>query len=220
VIGFPSPQPPARPALRSTLVRLLIGAVPLLIAGAAASAQDSDRFARLDPTSRFAIEAMIDSANAEGLPGTDLRLKTLEGIEKKADSRAIAKAVQKKLGLLRTARAALGPAGAQEIVAAAAVLDEGAKPKQLAAFREQKKGQSLLEAFTVWADLIHRGVPGEDASSAITKLLQDGADGVTFHRLWNDVQADISQGLNPGAALQNRIRETPGRAPPKPAPEG
>ena len=72
----------------------------------------------------------------------------------------------------------------------------------------------------MWADLISRGVPGEDASTAIAKLWQDGADDVTFHRLWNDVQADISQGLNPGAALSNRIRESPTRAPPKPAPEG
>jgi hypothetical protein len=29
--------------------------------------------------------------------------------------------------------------------------------------------------------------------------------------LWNAVQTDIIKGLNPGAALQNRIREAPGR---------
>jgi hypothetical protein len=55
-------------------------------------------------------------------------------------------------------------------------------------------------------------VPSEDAFSAITKLWQDGADDETFYSLWTNVQADISQGLNPGTALQNRIREAPGRA--------
>jgi hypothetical protein len=110
--------------------------------------------------------------------------------------------------------------GDEELAAAAAVLDAGAKPAQLQIFKPRQKGRSDLQAFTVWADLISRGVPGEDASTAITKLWQDGADDMTFHRLWNDVQADISQGLNPGAALQNRIRETPGRVTPKPTPEG
>jgi hypothetical protein len=61
-----------------------------------------------------------------------------------------------------------------------------------------------------------RGVPTEDASSAISKLWQDGADDATFVSLWNNVQSDILRGLNPGTALQNRIREAPssGRAPP------
>jgi cold shock CspA family protein len=98
----------------------------------------------------------------------------------------------------------------EELAAAAAVLEAGAKPSQLAAFRVRQKGRSDLEAFTDWADLLTRGVPRDDASSAITKLWQDGADDATFHNLWRSVQTDILQGLNPGTALQNRVRETPG----------
>ena len=64
-------------------------------------------------------------------------------------------------------------------------------------------------AFVVWTDFLERTVPSEDAFSAITKLWQDGADDETFYSLWTNVQSDISQGLNPGTALQNRIRETP-----------
>jgi hypothetical protein len=171
---------------------------------------------------RFAVELLIDSADAAGLPKRPLMSVALEGIGKKADARKIVDAVRKELGLLRVARHELGPVSDEELTAAAAVLKAGAKPTQLVPFRTQQKGRSDLAAFTYWADLITRGVPSEDASSAIAKLWQDGADDATFYSLWKSVQSDILQGLNPGTALQNRIRETPARAsttPVKP-PEG
>jgi hypothetical protein len=145
---------------------------------------------------------------------------TLQGIQKKVDNRKIVDAVRLKFARLRTAHSVLGAVGDQELDAASAVLEAGANPVQLAAFKPRQKGRNDLEAFTVWADLLYRGVPGDEASSAITKLWQDGADEATFRRLWKDVQADISQGLNPGAALQARIREAPIRPTQKPPTEG
>jgi len=198
--------------------------VALILASAAPiAAQYSDpltvALGRLDPNNRFAIEVLMDSARALGLPDAPLRSRVLQGVQLKADARRIVEAVRRKFGYLKTARSVLGPVGNEELDAGAAVLEAGAKPTQLQAFKTRQKGREALEAFTVWADLITRGVPGEEASSAISKLWQDGADDATFHSLWNNVQADISQGLNPGAALQNRIRETPARAaPPKPTP--
>ena len=85
---------------------------------------------------------------------------------------------------------------------------------QLSQFRTRVKNRSDLQALTIWAALMARGVPTEDASSAISNLWRDGADDATFVSLYNSVQSDILRGLNPGTALQNRIRETPGRAPP------
>jgi hypothetical protein len=140
-----------------------------------------------------------------------LRSRVLEGVQKKASAQKIVEAVRRKFNALRSARTALGSVSNEELDAASTVLEAGVKPAQLTLFKGRQKGREALEAFTVWADLIYRGVPGEEASSAITKLWQDGADDATFHSLWNNVQADISQGLNPGAALQNRIRETPAR---------
>jgi hypothetical protein len=177
-------------------------------------AQEPDRFDKLDPASRFAIEQVIDSANFLGLPTSYLRSTALQGIALKVDGRKIVDAVRRDFGFLKAARAALGPTSEQELVAGAAVLHAGAKPAQLAPFRARQKGRSDIQAFTYWADLIQRGVPSEEASSAITKLWQDGADDDTFAGLWNAVQSDIMKGLNPGAALQNRIRETPGRPTP------
>jgi hypothetical protein len=186
---------------------LVLSALPLV-------AQDIDPLVKLEPKDRIAIELMIDSANMAGLPSNPLRLMALQGIAKRADGRAIVAAVRKQLVLLRTAREALGPVDEQELTAGAQVLNAGAKPAQLQTFRPRKKGRSDLEAFVVWADFLQRFVPNEEAFTAISKLWQDGADDDTFHSLWTNVQSDISQGLNPGTALQNRIRETPGRPSP------
>jgi hypothetical protein len=206
---------------RSSRMLGRVGAL-LLVVALPIAAQDTDPLAKLDPTSRFAVDLLIDSASAAGLPSNALRLIALQGIAKRADGRKIVDAVRKELGVLRTSREMLGPVDEQELSAAASVLNAGAKPAQLAAFRPRKKGRSDLEAFIVWADFLQRSVPNEEAYTAITKLWQDGADDDTFHSLWTNVQADISQGLNPGTALQNRIRETPGRPSPVTAkpPEG
>jgi len=193
--------------LAGTGVLLVLSALP-------AVAQDPDPLAKLETKDRFVIELLIDSASVAGLPSNALRQMALQGIAKHADGRQIVQAVRKQLNLLRTAREVLGPVDDQELTAGASVLSAGAKPVQLAAFRPRKKGRNDLEAFVVWADFLERKVPSEEAFSAISKLWQDGADDDTFHSLWTNVQSDISQGLNPGTALQNRIREAPGRASP------
>jgi hypothetical protein len=185
-----------------------------IVAGALpAQAQDAAPLAKLDQATRFTIDVLMDSAVAESLPTRPLFSKALEGISRKADSRRIIEAVRKQLAYLRTARTTLGEVDDEELTAAAAVLEAGARPAQLASFRGKRQGRSDLEAFTIWADFLARGVPRDEASSAITSLWLAGADDATFHSLWNNVQSDILQGLTPGTALQNRIRESPGRAP-------
>ena len=200
------------PSLRAGGLLLLIAVAPL--ATATLKAQELDPLSRLDANSRFSVERIIDSAGALGFPTRPLMSKALEGISKHADPRHIVDAVRRKFAALRDARAALGKVDDEDLVAGAAVLEAGVKPDQLTAFRNPPRDRSLLEAFTVWADLVTRGVPKDDASSAITRLWRGGAGDNDFYGLWNSVKADILQGLSPGAALQNRIREFPGRAPP------
>ena len=183
---------------------VLFSALPIV-------AQDVDPLAKLETKDRFAIDLMIDSAKMASLPSNPLRLMALQGIAKRADGRKIVDAVRKQLNFLRTAREVLGPVDDEELTAGASVLSAGAKPAQLQIFRPRKKGRNDLQAFVVWTDFLERKVPSDDAFSAITKLWQDGADDETFYSLWTNVQSDISQGLNPGTALQNRIREAPGR---------
>jgi hypothetical protein len=210
-----------RPSLlvrTQSFVRAVLGGGALLLVGVAPARAQQDPLLKLDQTSRFVIEALWDSARVIGVPDAPLRSVTYLGVRRGADGRKIVDAVRRKFGFLVAALGVLGPVGDAELDAASAVLAAGAKPAQLAAFKPRQKGRNDLDAFTVWADLISRGVPGEEASSAITKLWQDGADEMVFRRLWNDVQGDISQGLNPGAALQVRIQEAPGRTTSKPVP--
>jgi hypothetical protein len=188
------------PALRVSAL-LLLGALP--------AAAQQDPMIKLDSRSRLAVDQTMDSLRQLGLSDAPLRSVALQGIRKGADNGKIVERVRQKFASLKTAFSILGKVSDDEIDAASTVLEAGAKPAQLAVFKTRQNGRSDLEAFTIWADLIYRGVPGEEASSAITKLWQDGADGPTYRRLWNDVQTDISQGLNPGAALQARVREAP-----------
>jgi hypothetical protein len=196
-----------------SIITLLAAGAIFLLGGLPAGAQDPNPLAKLDQTSHFAIELMMDSAVAANLPTRSLMSKALEGISKKAPDRKIVDAVRRQLGFLRTARATLGGVNDEELEGAASVLEAGANSAQLSAFKLRQKGRSDLQAFVVWADFLSRGVPKDDASSAISKLWRDGADDATFQSLWNNVQTDILQGLNPGTALQNRIRESPVRAP-------
>jgi hypothetical protein len=196
-----------------TFAASLAAAALTFLSALPAAAQDPAPLSKLDPTSKYIVEIVIDSAIATGLPPRSILSKALEGIAKRAPDRRIVEAVRKRLVNLRTARTILGGVSADELEAAASVLEAGAKPDQLEKFRVRQQGRSDLEAFTVWADFLSRGISNVDASSAITKLWQDGADDATFHSLWNNVQADILQGLSPGTALQNRIRETPVRSP-------
>jgi len=185
----------------------------LLLSALPAAAQDTAPLSRLDVNSHYAIDVIMDSATAEGLPSRSILSRTLEGIAKKADTKRIVDAARKRLVSLRAARVALGKAGDDELDAAASILEAGGKPDQLAPFKVRHANNSPLEAFAVWGDFLSRGVPKDEAYSAISKLWQDGADQATFHNLWNNVAADILQGLNPGTALQNRIRESPARGP-------
>lgn len=178
-----------------------------------AAAQDGDPLLKLDPQSRFTIDLLIDSARVAGLPMRPLLARAQEGVAKKAEARRVVDSVRRLLGFLRSAHNALGTFDEEELKGAASVLEAGGKPDDLRAFRARQKGRSDLQAFAVWADFLARGVPTQEASQAITKLWQDGADDVAFYSLWQNVQTDILQGLNPHTALQNRIRESPGRAP-------
>ena len=202
-----------RRAPHALVVPLAGGASLLLLLLSAPLATAQDPIFKLDPASRNVVDLVMDSAMAERLPNRSILSRALEGVAKHADNRRIVEAVRRRLVSLRTARTRLGNVSDDELEAAASVLEAGAKPEELERFRVRPQGRTELEAFTVWADFLTRGVPKDEAFSAINKLWQDGADDATFHGLWTSVQADILQGLSPGTALQNRIRETPQRSP-------
>ncbi len=206
--------------MKASFARL--SALVLAAAALPLHAQDVDKMARLDPTNRYAVESLLDSANALSLPSAPLLSVVYQGIAHKADGRRIVSAVRQKLYALKSARQTLGNVSEAELSAAADVLQAGVRSEQLGQFRSPSKGaRPLTQALVVLGDLITRGVPVEEASSTIAQLWQRGAGDADFYGLWHGVEEDILQGQSPGAALQQRAREFPGRgAPSKLPPNG
>lgn len=178
------------------------------------TAQDPDPLSRLEPNTRFVVEVIIDSARVAGVPTRPLTLKALEGASKRADYRHIIAAVRSFFHAELDTRVALGSnLSESEWTTAASSLQAGVPLEVLTKFRE-RSGKPLMRALVVLTDLIQRGVPVSEASSAIMQLWQRGAADGDFYGLWKNVEQDILSGQNPGTALQQRMREVPARAPP------
>lgn len=193
-----------------------VALVLLCVSAPMALAQEVDPLAKLDPNSRYQIELILDSARTGGLPARPLLSKAYEGVSKRASARNIVTAVRSLYQNMKIARGALGTSISEdEFSAAATVLQAGVPVSTLTKFRGDHGGKPLLRALIVLGDLITRGVPREEASSAIVKLWQDGAGDADFYGLWKGVEQDILSGQAPGAALQQRAREFPGRTPDK-----
>ena len=198
--------------------RLASTALLMSVALSGATAQQSaqpDPLLRLNEWRR-PVQALIDSARIEGLPWNALRLKAIEGINKKYNSKAILEALRKYYRALEQSRAALGPmASDEEIETGASVLAAGVNTEDLAKFRVSGIGRSPMRPLTYLADLIDKHhVPSNDAIEAFSKLWKDGAADSDFDGLWRLVDQDILSGVSPRAALQSRMRSLPPRKPP------
>ena len=178
-------------------------------------AQDPDPLSRLDPNTRFSVEVIIDSARIAGVPTRPLLLKALEGAAKHAPNGRVIAAVRSVFHAELDVRVALGSAlDESEWTSAVSALQSGVPLEALAKFRGDHSGKPLTRALVVMTDLIQRGVPVNEASSAIMQLWQRGAGDGDFYGLWKNVEQDILSGQNPGTALQQRVRDYPGRVTP------
>jgi hypothetical protein len=177
--------------------------------------QEPDPLSRLDPNTRFSIEIIIDSARVAGVPTRPLLLKALEGAAKRAPNGRVIAAVRSLFHAELDVRVALGyKLDESEWMSAASALQSGVPLEALAKFRGDHSGKPLTRALVVMTDLIQKGVPVNEASSAIMQLWQRGAGDGDFYGLWKNVEQDILSGQNPGTALQQRVRDYPGRVTP------
>jgi hypothetical protein len=185
-------------------------------------AQDSDPLVRLDPSVRYAVAVLLDSARQSGLPTAPIESKVLEGLSKRQHSRRILAAAKVVFESLREARSALGPLTADELSAGAGALRVGVSAAELANLVRARREKPLTVPLVVLADLVTRGVPRDTASLTIFQLWQRGAGDEDFYGLWRGVERDIVSGAAPGVALLARAREIPTRAPPQgtPPPSG
>lgn len=193
---------------------LLVSA--LASAGAQQPNFQPDPLSKLDIPTRQKVQSLIDSARGADLPWNALRLKAIEGVNKKHPNKDILEVIRRYYKALELSKAALGSlATSEEIETGASVLGAQVTPDDLAKFRVTTAGRSPMRPLTYLADLIDRQhVPRDDAIEAFSKLWKDGAADSDFDGLWRAVDQDILSGLNPRSALQSRMKSLPSRSKP------
>jgi hypothetical protein len=201
--------------MRTRLAALLV----LSFLAAPVGAQNRDPLSRLDTASRRIVDAMLDSARAQGLPTKQLVSKAQEAVAKHADAAHLLAAVRTVFRDLREARTTLSSkASPDELEAAAAALQAGIPTSALAELQVALRGKPMTVPLVVLADLVTRGVPKETASSAILQLSMVGAGDADLLALSHGVQQDILSGAAPGDALNQRVRQIPVKPPPSKVP--
>jgi hypothetical protein len=163
-------------SLRWTCALALVAALPLPLA-----AQDARLAARLESATALQVQALVDSAKQERLPGEPLVQKALEGNAKGADGPRIVGAVRSLLVNLRTARTALGANATEpELVAGVATLRAGGTPDMLATLRRLRPSQSVAIPLGVLTDLVARGAPLPSAWRSVEGLARSGGSDAQF----------------------------------------
>jgi hypothetical protein len=126
---------------------------------------------RLDSPTGAAVQSVIDSAAAKGLPVGPLLSKALEGSAKHADPTRIVAAVRSLSADLSRARNALGPdAGEDALVAGVGALRVGVSAGYIREVRQIRGALAAAWPLIVLADLVSRGVPVDTAASVVFVL--------------------------------------------------
>lgn len=180
---------------------LLLAVAPTL------EGQDPRLESRLDPTTRAAVAALVDSVRAAGLPTEPMVDKALEGATKRASGDRIVAALRTLAADLRSARLALGPTAPEaDVIAGAGAIRAGAGPGTLERIKGVRGNAGLGVPLAVFSDLVARGVPVDTAAKVILHLAQGGASDADYAGLERSVARDIGAGAPPGAAAAIRAR--------------
>lgn len=188
------------------LHQLLLGAGLLASAAWTGQGQPGARTdprldARLDPRTRAAVVALIDSARDAGIPTDPLVLRALEGASKRAEGRVIITAVRNYMKDLSTARSALGPASSDaEILAGASALRSGISVRELEKVRAARAGVRVATAVGVMGDLVSHGVASDTATALIADLVRLGALDDQLVALQREIVLSVAGGTPAGTA--------------------
>ena len=197
-----------RPVLLSLAAAVTL-AMPAMPAGA-----QSPGLARFEPRTRAAVEAIIDSAVAAGLPRGLTQSLVTEAQRLRARGAspdAILARVRTQSQHLQIARLVLGDSKV-DVESGAAALSAGVRPETLVELRRARPDSSVAVALVVLADLITRGVPPDTASAMILAIAGTPAGDQVFHELRSAVALDITSGKTPVYAAEARTRGVLGPA--------
>ncbi len=205
--------------------RLVLWLLVLAVAAPLAAQERPPLEARLDAQTLAALRPILEAARRQGLPVRALEDKALEGTAKRVPSPRIIAAVERLATELSEARSILRNAAPNttladgEIVAAAVARREGAPPAELVALRRNAPPNTSLEIpFGLMSELVHRGVPADEARRVIEHMLASGIPQKQFVLIPARVDAALRAGAPPGAALGSALAGLGIPPPPVPRP--
>jgi hypothetical protein len=177
----------------------------LTVAATRADAQDRDPRLqrRLDPQTLVAVEAIIDSAHALGLPTEPLADKAFENAAKGRTSAQIIEQVRKRAIQLGAAQRALAPANDKEIIAGADAVASGIPVATLARLR-QIRTADLAIPVSVLTDLATRGAQLDTASAIVIAMVSNKMLDNDMKKFGQVVEQDVRLGSGPTAAAMTR----------------
>jgi hypothetical protein len=184
--------------MRHALFTLALALMPgALAAQVAADARTESRTsAGISTETRTRVDAMIRTAERDGLPTETMSDRAAEGQTKGASDAAILAAVTRARMQLDASLTALHRGGRDqpdqdEVARGAQVLARGATEAQLEALvRRTPSERRLTVAFETLTELTARGVPVDHALAVVGSRLEEGA---------NDGQVNGTAGLGLGA---------------------
>jgi hypothetical protein len=130
------------------------------------------------------LDAVIDTAEAEGLPTEPLILRALEGGAKGIPADRVHAAITRLHASLRRARAALGEeTSASDLTTAASALQTGLEPTRLVELRTLRGTRSLTLPLGTYLDLVARGAVSERAWAKVVDLARRQAADRDYDRI-------------------------------------
>ena len=163
---------------------------------------------RLDPSTRVAVQAIVDSARRAKLPTAPLIDKALEGAAKHSDGPNIVSAVRQLSVELGQSKRVLGSgASTAELQASATAMHAGVSSRDIALLRSAAgPHRRVTLSLAVMTDLIGRSVPVATASQVVVGLARAGAHDSDLTMFERNVRLDIERGADPSAAAATRAR--------------
>ncbi len=187
-----------------TTLKLL--ALSLLAPGLLSAQEDPvERLRQVLPAeqSEYVI-ALVEDALSKGLPGLAVAERALEGVAKGRSGEEVLAAASALAGDLAIARDAIQAGGrtpdASEIEAGATAVAFGVDGEAVSALASSApSGRSLAVPLAVIGALVDRGLPADEAITAVHGLLEARANDLDLIDMPGEASRMLAQGMAPGS---------------------
>lgn len=193
--------------LRSRLRIAAVVATACLSLSTIAAAQSDGTELLRDSRARIAIQEVLRASQAKGVPIDPLVRKVREGVAKQSEPVIIQNAVQTLAKRLELSVNALSPfRSVDEVTAGANALQVGVPAPTLKELRKLSPVQPITVPLAILTELVGQQVPVKLATQRVRELVARGANNAQLVAMSESVEADVSAGMQPDAALDLRAK--------------